>query len=115
YEFHDQSVNRKYTDGKKTVAEADVVLENGEYILLAEIKTEPRGEDVDEHIARIEKVRAHMDRRNDRRKILGAIAGGVVPDKVLAYAQGGGLFVITLSGESAALAALPEGFTPRVW
>jgi hypothetical protein len=56
-----------------------------------------------------------MDKRNDSRKIIGAVAGGVVSGDVLSYAQKNGLFVRVQSGDSAAIADMPKDFTARVW
>ena len=71
--------------------------------------------DVDEHIERIEIIRMHLDTKGDKRKLMGAVAGGVVADKVLSYAQENGLFVIVQSGDSATIADAPEGFKAREW
>jgi hypothetical protein len=93
----------------------DVILENGEYILLAEVKTDLRIEFVDYHLKRMEKIRKYMDNHNDARKIIGAVAGGNVPDDVLLYAQNNGLFVIVQSGDSSTIADMPKGFEARIW
>ncbi|MDR0248104.1 MAG: hypothetical protein LBI44_00345 [Oscillospiraceae bacterium] len=115
YAFTRMTCRNEYSENNKVVAEVDAILENGEYILLAEVETEMRREFVDEHLERIGKVRAYMDCRNDRRKIIGAVAGGIVPAGVTSYAQKHGLFVITQSGESSVLAEAPEGFAAREW
>jgi hypothetical protein len=70
---------------------------------------------VDEHLERIEIIRGYMDKRGDSRKIIGAVAGGVVSDDVVNYAQKRGLYVIVQSGDSAAIAEIPKGFTARTW
>jgi hypothetical protein len=49
YEFTQQSSRKKYTEGRKVVAEVDVLLENGEFVMLAEIKTELSVSNVDDH------------------------------------------------------------------
>ena len=103
-----------YKDGR-VVAEADDFLENGDYIILVEIKTKLTKEDVDDHIERIETFRACMDERNDNRKIIGAVAGGVVPKNMIRYAQKKGFYVLTQSGEAAAIAKMPKDFKAREW
>ncbi|MDR0221600.1 MAG: hypothetical protein LBI54_09385 [Lachnospiraceae bacterium] len=115
YEFTRQFFNTRYTESGKKIAEVDATLENGEYILLVEVKTEMRLEFVNYHLERIEKIRQYMDNHNDHRKIIGAIASGTVSESILEYAQSKGLFVIVQSGESSTLAALPEGFEPQTW
>ncbi|MDR0248440.1 MAG: hypothetical protein LBI44_02095 [Oscillospiraceae bacterium] len=115
YEFTRQSNNVRYMEKTKVITEVDAVLEDGEYIMLVEAKTKLAADYVNEHLERIETVRAYMDKRGDKRKIIGAVAGGVVPDGVLRLAQKQGLFVIVQSGDSAVIAAPPAGFSVRVW
>ena len=110
-----QSRNMRFTENKQTIAEADVFIENGEYAIPVEVKTNLSNEDVDWHLERIEKIRRYMDGHRDSRKLVGAVAGGTVHENVLVYAQRKGLFVIIPSGDSATIAAAPEGFKARVW
>jgi uncharacterized coiled-coil protein SlyX len=115
YEFTRQSCDTRFAEDKQVITEVDAILENGEYILLAEVKTVLRNDYVDDHLKRIEKVRKYMDDHNDTRKIIGAVAGGTVSESVLQYAQDNGLFVIVPSGESSTIADMPEGFAPHTW
>jgi hypothetical protein len=115
YEFTRLTYHTKYKENNKPLAEVDAILENGEYILLAEVKTKLSAANVNDHLKRIEIIRDYMDKRGDARKIIGAVAGGVVPADVLRHAQKNGLFVIVQSGESAAIADTPEEFAPREW
>jgi hypothetical protein len=115
YEFSQQCSHKKYTENREVIAEVDTILENGDYIMLVEVKTRLTTDNVDEHLERIEKVRKNMDTHGDARKIVGAVAGGVVPENVLHYAQKKGLFVIVQTGDSAAIAEIPAGFTARTW
>jgi len=111
-----QSIRRTFRDGKKNmIAEADIFIENGQYAIPVEVKTKPTEKDVDEHIMRIEAIRLYFDARDDKRKLLGAIAGGIVSEKVLKYAQTNGLFVLVQSGDSVTIADTPEGFKAREW
>ena len=80
-----------------------------------EIKTKLTEEDVDRHIERLRVIRKHLDAKNDKRKLLGAVAGGIIADKVLSYAHKSGLFVMVQSGDSATIADAPEGFKAREW
>ncbi|MDR0220747.1 MAG: hypothetical protein LBI54_05000 [Lachnospiraceae bacterium] len=115
YEFTRLTYHNKYKENGKPLAEVDAILENGDCILLSEVKTKLATDDVDEHLERIETIRGYMDKRGDTRKIIGAVAGGVVSDDVVNYAQKRGLFVIVQSGDSAAIADMPKGFAARVW
>jgi hypothetical protein len=115
YEFTMGSQRRKFKDGKKIIAEADIFLENGEYAMPVETKTTFTEEDVNGHLDRMDKIRLYMDKHNDKRLLVGAIAGAIVPENVVRYAQKNGLYVLMQSGDSVVVAEAPEGFTPRKW
>jgi len=110
FSFSKQANNAKYYKDNKIIAEIDSILENGEYVMLVEIKVELSIRDVNEHIKRISVIRQYMDERDDARKIVGAVAGGTVPEEVVKYAQGKGLYVIVQSGAVAKIADAPDGF-----
>ncbi|MDR0707198.1 MAG: hypothetical protein LBF60_04895 [Treponema sp.] len=111
YEFS-KGGNVKFKENKRTIVEADVFLENGEYAMPVEVKTHLKVEDVDEHI---ERIRGYMDRRGDKRRLVGAVAGGIALDDVRRYAQKRGLYVLEQSGESVLIAEAPDGFVARIW
>jgi hypothetical protein len=113
--FNSQCYRKKITDGKHVIAELDVLIENGEYSMPVEIKTVLSVEDVDEHLERIGKVRQVMDAHGGKRKLIGAVAGGSVPENVLRYAQRKGLFVIVQTSDSIDVADMPETFKARDW
>jgi len=102
-------------ENNKTIAEIDIILENGDKVMLVEVKSKPTTEDITDHIKRIEKVRKHADSKNDRRKFLGAIAGMVFNDNEKEFAMKNGLYVIEPSGETFKITA-PEGeYSVREW
>ena len=105
----------KFWEGGRTVAQVDMLLENGDYAMPVEIKSELGIWDVDVHIQRIETVREQLDKRGDRRKLVGAMAGMVVAEEVRKYAQGKGLYVLEQSGDMVEVAEAPEGFKAREW
>ena len=107
--------SREKTFGKRGTNESgeiDVFLENGDVVILVEVKTKPSQTDVREHIERMQKYRLYG---NDKRRILGAIAGAVVPDKVTEFAHRKGLYVIVQSGEAVEIVEPPEGFQAKEW
>jgi hypothetical protein len=106
---------KKYWENDRTVAQADMFLENGDYAMPVEIKSNLTLEDVDDHIERIEKIRYQMDKRGDKRKLVGAVAGMVVPENVREYARKQGLYVLVQSGDSVVVADTSQGFKPREW
>jgi len=115
YTFTRQAPRMKFYENGQVLAEVDFFLENGMYAMLVEIKTELSLDDVDSHLVRIGKIRHYLDARNDGRKLVGAVAGGIVSESVLNYAQRKGLFVIQQTGDSVAIASTPDGFKAREW
>jgi Holliday junction resolvase len=96
------------------LAEVDILLENGDTALAVEVKSKPNSDDVLAHIERMEKLRRYADEHQDRRKLLGAVAGAVVSPEVKNLALKKGFFVIEQSGDTTVI-DVPEGFTPRYW
>ena len=97
------------------IAEADFFLENGDCVMPVEVKTDLNVEDVNEHLERIQTIRHYMDTHGDHRKLMGAVAGEIVPDNVLNYAQKKGLYVLKQTGDSVGVATAPQNFTAKVW
>lgn len=97
-----------------TKTEIDILLENGEYIVAVEVKSKPAEKDIPHHIKRLEILREHRDKRNDKRKIRGAIAGAVFAQEVKKAASEAGLYVIEQSGDTMKF-DLPGGFIAREW
>ncbi|MDR2588387.1 MAG: hypothetical protein LBC67_03070 [Spirochaetales bacterium] len=95
------------------VAEVDITLENGEKVMIVEVKSKPVIEDVKEHIERMEKVRRYASLRGDRRKYLGAVAGMVIKANTQKFALEQGFYVVEPSGETFIITA-PKG-SPREW
>ena len=114
-EVTEQTERKKFKADGKRIAEADVFIENGEYAIPVEIKTKLTEAHVDNHIERLKTISAHLNAKGDKRKLLGAVAGGVVADNVRLYAQEKGLFVIVQSGDCATIADAHEGFKAREW
>ena len=80
--------------------EVDIVLENGDKALLVEVKTKPTIQDVREHVELMEKMRAHADRKGDKRKFMGAVAGVVINENVMKFIHKKGFFAVTPSGQT---------------
>jgi chromosome segregation ATPase len=99
---------------KQRLAEVDVFLENGEYVMAVEVKTRLSSKDVKDHVKRMGVLRRVADERQDKRKYLGAVAGAVVTPEVLAYALKNGFYTIVPSGKAVDI-KVPEGFIPRIW
>jgi len=113
--FNTQCSNYKFVENGRVLAQADFFLENGEYAMPVEIKTELSMGDIDRHIERLAIIREYMDAHNDSRKLMGAIAGGIVAENTMNYAHKKGLYVLTQNGDSVAIAAVPHNFKRREW
>jgi hypothetical protein len=95
---------------KIPVTEIDILLSDDEWAMAVEVKREPRLDDVDHHLRRLELMREYDLREISGKKLLGAIAGGVVPPDVRDHAQKCGFYVLELNGEQVSLLESPEGF-----
>jgi hypothetical protein len=98
----------------KALTEVDIWLENGDFVMAVEIKSRLRARDVEEHIRRMGILRAYLDERDDRRKILGAVAAVVVTEDLREYVPERGFYLIEPSGDTVKI-TVPESFIPRRW
>jgi len=110
---HQQSIIK---DKKNNIyTEIDITLENGDKVMIVEVKSKPNTEDITEHVERMEKIRTYANLHNDKRKYLGAIAGMVFNDNVKRFAMKNGFYVIEPSGETFTITT-PEGdYCPKEW
>jgi DNA helicase IV len=101
----------KFAEG--VYAQIDGMLENGDQAVAVEVKTTLRQTDIDDHIIRMEKIRAYADEHGDKRHFMGAIAAINTDEATKNYALKNGLFVIEPLGEDVKVTK-PEQ-EPRVW
>jgi hypothetical protein len=108
--------NTEIKDEKnKIFLEVDAFLENGDKVMIVEIKATPTVKDVNDHVRRMEKMRQYADLRQDRRAYLGAVAGVVMSDSVKNHALKNGFFVAIPSGDTFNIIR-PEGkFHIKEW
>ncbi|MDR2484878.1 MAG: hypothetical protein LBD55_05745, partial [Treponema sp.] len=100
FNFSKLSENVTIDDKERGIhAEIDALLEDGGEALAVEVKIHLKAADIDEHIKRMEKIRAYADPRGDSRKFYGAIAAAVAGEDVKTYALKQGFYVIEPSGE----------------
>jgi hypothetical protein len=62
----------------------------------------------------MEKLRGYADEHQDRRRLLGAVAGAIASEDVKGFAVKSGFFVLEQSGDTVRI-NVPEGFEPREW
>ena len=100
-------------DQNNIITEVDITLENGDKVMIVEVKSKPTTEDVIEHIDRMKKIRSHADLHGDKRIFIGAIAGMVFNDNEKAFAMKNGFYVIEPSGETFIIT--PPLGQPKEW
>jgi hypothetical protein len=115
YTFENVSTNLKMKDPSgNTYAEVDIALENGDYVMLIEVKTDLKTEHVKEHVKRMETIRRAGKKWPDK-KLLGAVSAAIVEKNVRDYAKKNGFFVISQAGETMRIDK-PEGeFSVKEW
>ncbi|MDR2210041.1 MAG: hypothetical protein LBO65_01040 [Spirochaetaceae bacterium] len=115
YVFGKAGFNVRYRDTRGAyITEVDILLENGDTALAVEVKTTLTDNDVRDHVRRMEKLRSYADEHQDKRKLLGAVAGAIAADEVKALAIKNGFFVLEQSGDTVKI-SVPEDFKPREW
>jgi hypothetical protein len=115
FTFEQVSQNIEISDAsKRCIAEIDILLENGDIVIAVEVKAKPLQKDVDDHVKRMEILRGRADKKNDKRKYQGAIAGAIMKDEVRDYAHKTGFYVIEQAGDTVKI-NIPKGFIPREW
>ena len=119
YEYNVTELSRDIKFGiRGTTSEGqiDVLLDDGDVAILIEVKTRPSIDDVRSHINHLEKYRKWKDGKGEgKKRYIGAIAGAVVDDNVVKFAQKHGMFVIVQSGYAVEIVPTPEGFKAKEW
>ena len=110
------SQNIFYKDeNDKTILELDFALENGDKVIIVEVKSRLTTEDITLHTERMRKVKAHAELNGDNRIHLGAVAGIVINDNEMDFALKSGFYVLQPSGKTFAV-TVPEGaYAPKEW
>jgi hypothetical protein len=117
YSFGTPQRNVKFYDKNyKLIAEADIAMaDDGKVLMLGEVKTTLKKEDVDRHVKRLETVRNEAWPPIDgSRKLSGFMAGAIAGEDVKEYARQNGLFVAVQSGDTIKR-DFPDGFVPKKW
>lgn len=102
---------RCHRDG--VVMEIDVLVVNGDHVVLVEVKSAMTMADVDRHLERLAKFKLGFPEYANR-QVHGAIAGVDQPKHVIDYAVENGMFVLVQQGETMTILN-SEAFTPTSW
>ena len=116
YQFTQANPHSVIEDEENNIfMEIDITLENGDKVMIVEVKNKLTTGDITDHIDRMDKVRFRADRRGDKRTYLGAVAGIVMGKREKLFALKNGFYVVEPSGETFTVTA-PEGtYSPREW
>jgi hypothetical protein len=116
FHFNETATDKKFDDPEtgKRIAEVDVFLENGDIAIAVEVKSKPNRDDVDEHIQRMETLRRYADKKNDKRRFQGAIAGAIMGEDVRRYILKNGFYLIEQTGDTVQI-TIPDDFTAHSW
>ena len=113
YSFTKVSQNTLLTDEQgQDLAEIDLLLENGEYVMAVEVKSVLTRTGVKEHRKRLETLRGYADKRNDKRVFAGAVAAALTNKNARDYALENGMYVVEQTGDTVQIRA-PE--KPHFW
>jgi ribosome-associated translation inhibitor RaiA len=116
YEFGKVSTNVLIeTKEEGTIAEIDIFLENGDCALAVEVKSQPTTEGIRNQCKRMEQLRKYSDKRNDKRKLYGAMAGAIFTDNAKKYALKQGLYIIEQSGDTVRIIEPSGENTAKAW
>jgi hypothetical protein len=120
--FPDYNLKRAYQrvpifdENNRTMTDIDILLSNTDTVMAVEVKRQlDDRRDVDDHLKRMERIRKYPPAEAAGKKMLGAMAGGVVDDDTRRYAYESGFFVLELTGDTVQLIPPPDGFVPRKW
>jgi len=109
---HDTSTRRKGNHNGENF-EFDIIVHNGDSIVVVEVKTTLRVKHVKEFVKKLKKASTWMDEYRNY-KVLGAVAYLKAEENSDAFAESENLFVIRATGNSASIVN-PEGFEPRIF
>jgi len=102
-----------YAERDGDAMEIDLLVVNSVEVVLVEVKSELKADDVKEHISRLERFKKLFPQYAGFR-VMGAVAGMVVAEETTRFAYRQGLFVLAQSGDTVTIRN-DEDFQPVVW
>jgi hypothetical protein len=115
FNFTTAGPNRKFYDSNnQEIAEVDILLENTTIVMAVEVKSKLLASHVQDHLERMDILRAYADEHNDRRIWLGTVGGALLATDARKAALKAGFYLLEQSGDTVKI-AVPEGFKPREW
>ena len=118
FRFTMHSQDAKFKDKALGIhGEVDFILENGDTLMLVEVKTNLREDHLQDHLKRMEDCRLFIDANWSRKidRILGAVATLTIDERIIKKAFDSGLYVIHVHSDNMTqLLPDPEGFIARI-
>jgi Holliday junction resolvase-like predicted endonuclease len=115
--FNDRGIKVQHTATNlksfKDEAEIDIIAENGNEIVVIEVKTTLRNDYVDEFLEKLSNFKKFFPKYSEN-IIYGAMAYLKSPENVASYAKKKGLLLIKATGDSAYITNSKD-FKPKVW
>ena len=93
--------------------EIDILVVNAGYVVLVEVKSTLKVDDVRDHLERLGQFREFFPEYADK-QVLGAVAGIVIEEQADRFAYREGLFVIGQAGDTVRILNDPQ-FQPKTW
>ncbi len=98
----------------RTLAEVDILLENGDYAIVVEVKDSFKKKYLTEHLDRMKKLKTLP--RFANKKLYGAIAAGFVKGESKQQAFEHGFYVVNRPDSmNVNIEPFPKGYKPRAW
>ncbi|GHU23573.1 hypothetical protein FACS1894172_09790 [Spirochaetia bacterium] len=96
-----------------TLTELDIVLENGEDVIVVEVKTNLSEQHIYDHVKRMNLLASRAFYPG--KKLYGAIAGAIIEQKTKTDALEQGFYVIEYTGDAVHIETLDGTFEPKQW
>jgi len=113
FNFEQTTTHYPIRIGKRTLTEVDIALEDGDDVMVVEVKTHPTKEDVIKHIERLQIIQKYPKRIFKGARLYGAIGCAMIDDDVRDFAFNSGFYVICQSGNNADILKPPSYFKPQ--
>jgi hypothetical protein len=115
FTFNTATIHQEIFNGKKTITDIDVLLQDGDSVMAVEVKTKPTIDDVNRHIWRMEQIQQYQPGDTKNKRVYGAIAGAMVEEEVLEAAFNAGFYVVWQTGENIEIVSPPDTFVAKYW
>jgi hypothetical protein len=111
--FHSSCTNLTIKDGKKTITEIDLLLADGDSVMVVEIKNKLTIFDIEKHIERMEKIQKRPSAIVQNKKMYGAIACALLDNEMKDKVFSSGFYLICHTGDNVEIVEPPANFVHK--